>query len=66
MAKRNLTYSEALDELNRIVSAFEQGQLPLDEITAQLERAQFLLQFCTDKVQQVKTDVQQILNDEQE
>ena len=65
MAKRTLTYQEALHELTTIIQAIEQGQLELDAVTTQLERAKFLLNFCNEQVQSVRNDVNQILNDEQ-
>ena len=64
--KKNLTYEQAMKRLESIVEGFEQNTLKLDQLTEQLAEAQTLIKFCNDKLQQVETDVKQILNNEQE
>ena len=64
--KKNLTYEQAMQRLETIVQGFEQNTLKLDQLTEQLSEAQTLIKFCNDKLQQVETDVKQILNNEQE
>ena len=64
--KKNLTYEQAMKRLETIVEGFEQNTLKLDQLTEQLAEAQTLIKFCNDKLQQVETDVKQILNNEQE
>ena len=64
--KKNLTYEQAMKRLETIVDGFEQNTLKLDQLTEQLAEAQSLIKFCNDKLQQVETDVKQILNNEQE
>lgn len=55
-----------MQRLDTIVQGFEQNTLELDQLTAQLAEAQQLIKMCNDKLQQVETDVKQILNNEQE
>ena len=55
-----------MQRLETIVQGFEQNTLKLDQLTEQLSEAQALIKFCNDKLQQVETDVKQILNNEQE
>ena len=64
--KKNLTYEQAMTRLESIVEGFEQNTLKLDQLTEQLAEAQTLIKFCNEKLQQVETDVKQILNNEQE
>lgn len=66
MAKKTPTYEQAMQRLEEIVQGFEQNTLELDQLTAQLAEAQELIKLCNDKLQQVKTDVKKLLNDEQE
>lgn len=66
MAKKTMTYEEALARLETIVSGFEQNTLELDQLTAQLTEAQELIKFCKGKLQQVETDVKKLLDNEQE
>lgn len=55
--KQKLTYESALAELESIVSSVERGDLPIDQLTAHLKRAQELLAFCKAQLTQVETDV---------
>lgn len=66
MPQKKLTYEQAMQRLETIVQGFEQNTLELDQLTAQLAEAQQLIKMCNDKLQQVETDVKQILNNEQE
>ena len=66
MAKKTPTYEQAMQRLEEIVQGFEQNTLELDQLTAQLAEAQELIKLCNDKLQQVETDVNKLLNDEQE
>lgn len=66
MPQKKLTYEQAMQRLETIVQGFEQNTLELDQLTAQLAEAQRLIKMCNDKLQQVETDVKQILNNEQE
>ena len=66
MAKKSLTYEQAMQRLEEIVQGFEQNTLELDQLTAQLAVAQELIKLCNNKLQQVETDVKKLLNDEQE
>lgn len=66
MAKKSLTYEQAMQRLEEIVQGFEQNTLELDQLTAQLAEAQELIKLCNNKLQQVETDVKKLLNNEQE
>ena len=66
MAKKSLTYEQAMQRLEEIVQGFEQNTLELDQLAAQLAEAQELIKLCNNKLQQVETDVKKLLNDEQE
>ncbi len=62
----NKTYEAAMQRLEEIVEGFEQNTLELDQLTAQLAEAQELIKFCSQKLQQVETDVKKILDNGQE
>lgn len=66
MAKKSLTYEQAMQRLEEIVQGFEQNTLELDQLTAQLAEAQELIKLCNNKLKQVETDVKKLLNNEQE
>ena len=67
MPKKNVpSYEEALSELESIVTAIEGGNLPIEQLTPRLSRAQELLALCKQKLEQVNTDVKKILDNESE
>jgi len=64
--KKDLTYEQAMQRLETIVSNFENNSLELDQLTEQLAEAQELIKFCNDKLQAVEKEAQNILNNGKE
>ena len=54
---QNLSYEQALDELERLVAAMEAGQLPLDQLLDSYRRGAELLALCRDRLQAVEQQV---------
>jgi exodeoxyribonuclease VII small subunit len=50
-------YEQALAELETLVSAMENAQLPLDELLRSYRRGAQLLQFCRGRLQDVEQQV---------
>lgn len=65
MAKKTLTYEQAIARLETIVRGFEDDTLELDQLTKQLAEAQELIKFCNSKLQEVENDVNTLLKNEQ-
>lgn len=65
MAKKTLTYEQAIARLETIVQGFEDDTLELDQLTKQLAEAQELIKFCNSKLQEVENDVNTLLKNEQ-
>lgn len=51
------SYEAALAELERIVSAMEGNQLPLDKLLASYQRGAELLAFCRERLEAVEQQV---------
>lgn len=58
------SYEEALSELERLVLAMEEGQLPLDRLLESYQRGAQLLDFCKARLQAVEEQVK-VLEDGQ-
>ena len=58
-----LTYEQALEEMETVVSALEAGDMPLDEALAFFERGQALYQRCIDLLDKAELKVQQLTED---
>lgn len=63
MTKKNLTYKEALEELQTIVSLLESNKLEVDEMTEKIERASYLFKFCKNLLQSTQNNVEKVLKD---
>lgn len=58
------SYEEALSELERLVQAMEDAQLPLDRLLDAYKRGAELLAYCRDRLQAVEEQVK-VLEDGQ-
>jgi exodeoxyribonuclease VII small subunit len=53
----NLSYEEALAELEQLVSRMEAGSLPLDQLLTTYQRGATLLKFCRSRLEAVEAQV---------
>ena len=63
MKKSTLTYSQAKQELEKIVSAIESGELDVDALTEKVKRASELIALCKEKLTKTDEELQKILNE---
>jgi exodeoxyribonuclease VII small subunit len=56
-----MTYQDAYNELQEIVSEIEAGEIGIDEISQKVKRASELIEICKAKLFQTEQDVDQIL-----
>lgn len=56
-------YAEAFDELQKIVSDIEDGQISVDELSDKVKRAAVLINICKAKLTSTEDDVNRILKD---
>jgi len=59
-----LTYEEALSELESIVAALEEGNQKLDESMSLFERGQSLMKRCAELLEAAELKVRQLAGDE--
>lgn len=62
MAKET-KYEMAISQLEEIVERLENNQLGIDEITAQLKKAQQLIKLCKDRLTKTDEEIQKILGE---
>ena len=64
MAKnRELTYSQALDELEKIVGEIESEEVDVDQLADKIKRASTLVTFCRTKLRTAEDEVKKVLSD---
>lgn len=66
MAKDKLTYEEALKQLNAIVQQLERKEIKIDDLSATVEKAKELVDFCRDKLDKTEEDIKKIIDDNDE
>lgn len=58
---KNITYTEAIAELEEIVGEMEDASISVDELSAKVKRAAQLLQFCKSKLTSTEEEVNDVL-----
>ncbi len=63
MAKINLTYEQALNRIEEIVSKIEAEELNVDELAKHVKEASELLKLCKGKLFETETEIEKILKE---
>lgn len=61
-----MTYSQAITELESIVAEIEQDDVPVDELLEKVKRASELITFCKAKLTKTEDEVHSVLESMQE
>ena len=61
--KKEITYSEALAEMESILVKIEHEELDVDELSSTLKRVSHLMKICRRKLRTTESEVEKILND---
>ena len=59
----DIKYTDAFDELQRIVAEIESGEISVDELSEKVNRAAFLIKICKTKLTTTQEDVNKILKE---
>jgi len=58
-----VTYTQAFDELQLIVTQMENSEISIDQLDTKIKRASELLKICKDKLFKTEKSVQKILDE---
>ena len=58
-----LSYTDAFEELQELVSLIERGEISIDELSEKVKRAAVLIKICKAKLVSTEEDVNQILKE---
>jgi len=61
--KKELTYEEASNELEKIITNLETGNVSVDELTDLVSKASELLAFCKKKLFTTEAEIEKIFNE---
>jgi exodeoxyribonuclease VII small subunit len=60
---KQVSYSEAISELELIVTEIEQGEITIDTLSEKVKRAAELIKICKTKLSSTEDDVNKILGE---
>lgn len=60
--KKELSYTEAFNELQTIASNLENGNYEIDELSVKIKRAGELVSLCKEKLRIIEDDINEVLN----
>lgn len=63
MGKNNVSYAEAIAEIERILERFKNDQFDIDTLAGEVKKATELIRFCRDKLRTAEEEVTRILDD---
>jgi len=61
---KSFRYAEAMEEIQRILERLEGGEIELDQLYAEVRRAQQLIRYCRDYLRRIESDVHSLLEEE--
>jgi exodeoxyribonuclease VII small subunit len=62
MAKKEISYLEAITELENILKEFENGEPDIDNLSEKVKRVSVLINLCKKKLKHTEDEVQKILD----
>lgn len=64
MAKSEISYTQAVEEIEQILEKFNSEQMNVDELGAQVKRAAGLIRLCKEKLRKAEQEVAEALKEE--
>lgn len=61
MAKKEMTYAEAMAELECILGRFRSEEMDVDCLAAEVKRATELIALCRQRLRKAETEVKKVL-----
>ena len=65
MAKREIPYTEAMAEIEKIMTKLRGESIDIDTLTAEVKRASELIEMCKQRLRTTEEEVRKLFNDEQ-
>ena len=60
---KQLTYSQALTELEEILNEIESEEINVDMLAEKVKRAAFLIKFCKGKLRNTEEEIKKVLSE---
>ncbi|HCC86901.1 MAG TPA: exodeoxyribonuclease VII small subunit [Prevotella sp.] len=62
MAKQEQKYEDAVRQLETIVDKLENNELDIDQLSAELKKAQQLIKLCKEKLTKTDNEIKKLLD----
>ena len=62
MAKKKISYKEAITEIEEILELIENEELDVDELSERVKRVSELINICKEKLHRTEEEVEKVLN----
>ncbi|HOP04679.1 MAG TPA: exodeoxyribonuclease VII small subunit [Tenuifilaceae bacterium] len=63
MAKKKITYSQAIEEIEDIIAQIENNEIEIDELPQNVSRVAELLKYCKAQLHSTEEEVEKLLKD---
>ncbi len=63
MTKENITYKEAIGEIEQILNQVEEGETDVDKLTDKVKRVVYLLKICRDKLYRTEQEINKVIEE---
>ncbi len=61
MANKELSYDEAIAQIEQIMTKFRSGNMSVDELAAEVERATKLIKYCKERLLKAEEDLKRVM-----
>ena len=66
MENKQLTYSEAIARLDKIVQLIDNNEVEIDQLADKIKEANKLIAFCSEKLTKAEKEMEKLLAEKQE
>jgi exodeoxyribonuclease VII small subunit len=66
MGNKQLTYSEAIAQLDEIVQLIDNNEVEIDQLADKIKEANKLIAFCSEKLTKAEKEMENLLAEKQE
>jgi exodeoxyribonuclease VII small subunit len=63
MTKKEFSFNEAVNEIEKVLRNIESGELDLDKLSLEVKRASELIKKCQNKLRSTEDEINSILKD---
>ncbi len=61
MAKKEISYTDAIAEIEKILKDIDDGDLDVDDISEKVKKVSYLIKICQKKLHSTQLDVEKII-----